>query len=50
MQARIKENFTFQVCADLAPTVFPNKSEGSGYTVFEVFVPRASDSFLHARA
>lgn len=50
VQARIKENFTFQVCADLAPTVFPNKSEGSGYTVFEVFVPRASDSFLHARA
>lgn len=50
VQARIRANFTFQVCSDLAPTVFPNKSEGSGYTVFEVFVPRASDSFLHARA
>ena len=50
VQTRIRESFAFQVCSDLEPTVFLNQDDGSGYTVFEVFVPRASDSFLHARA
>lgn len=50
VQARIREGFAFQVCSDLEPTVFPNKDDGSGYTVFEVFVPRARNTALQAAA
>lgn len=50
VQTRIRESFAFQVCSDLEPTVFPNKDDGSGYTVFEVFVPRARNTASQSAA